>query len=172
MEGQNSIAFYSYGAKNQQAFKEAGQSDPALFLPLCLRKKSPLILSPFDGAFFCFGKCGNNRKMRRRNIFIEMQSQVEGLDFQLTKAPKKVDKKVGLPGDALLMKVHTSKAIEGKYIFMLTFGINVAPGLLANWLYEKINGRATKLWMDRIEVQINKSEIEKIITEIIGNKTN
>jgi hypothetical protein len=110
--------------------------------------------------------------MGRRNIFIEMQSQVEGLDSELMKAPKKLDKKVDLPGDAVLMKVHTSKAIEGKYIFRLIFGTNVAPGLLANWLYEKINGRATKLWIDRIEVQINKSEIEKIITEIIGNKSN
>jgi hypothetical protein len=105
--------------------------------------------------------------MKRRNIYIEMQSQVEGLDFELMKAPRKVDKKVDLPGDAVFMKVHTSKAIEGKYIFMLTFGANVAPGLLANWLYEKINGQATKLWIDRIEIQINKSEIEKIITEII-----
>jgi len=110
--------------------------------------------------------------MERRNIFIEMQSQVEGLDSELMEAPKKVDRKVDLPGNAVLMKVHTSKAIEGKYIFMLIFGTNVAPGLLANWLYEKINGRATKLWMDRIEVQISKSEIEKIITEIIGNKSN
>jgi len=110
--------------------------------------------------------------MERRNIFIEMQSQVEGLDSELMEAPKKVDRKVDLPGNAVLMKVHTSKAIEGKYIFMLIFGTNVAPGLLANWLYEKINGRATKLWMDRIEVQINKSEIEKIITETIGNKSN
>ena len=101
-----------------------------------------------------------------------MQSQVEGLDSELMEAPKKLDKKVHLPGDAVLMKVHTSKAKEGKYIFMLNFGANVAPGLLANWLYEKINGRATKLWMDRIEVQINKSEIEKIITETIGNKSN
>ena len=101
-----------------------------------------------------------------------MQSQVEGLDSELMEAPKKVDRKVDLPGNAVLMKVHTSKAIEGKYIFMLIFGTNVAPGLLANWLYEKINGRATKLWMDRIVVQINKSEIEKIITETIGNKSN
>lgn len=110
--------------------------------------------------------------MRRRNIFIEIQSQVEGLDSELTKAPKKVDKEMHLPANAVLMKVHTSKEIEGKYLFRLIFGTNVAPGLLATWLYEKINGRATKLWMDRIEVQINKSEIEKIITEAIGNGSN
>ncbi len=109
--------------------------------------------------------------MERRNIFIEIQSQVEGLDSEVMEAPKKLDKKTLLPANVALMTVHTTKAIEGKYIFRLIFGANVAPGLLANWLYEKINGRATKLWMDRIEVQIKKSEIEKTITEIIGKYT-
>jgi hypothetical protein len=56
-------------------------------------------------------------EMRRRNIFIEIQSQVEGLDSELTKAPKKVDKEMHLPANAVLMKVHTSKEIEGKYLF-------------------------------------------------------
>ena len=105
--------------------------------------------------------------MGRRNIFIEMESQDKWFDSQLLEAPKKLDKKADLPWDATLMKVHTNKPKKEQYIFVLIFGTNVDPGLIANWLYEKINGRATKLWMDRIEVQINKSEIEKIITEII-----
>jgi len=106
------------------------------------------------------------------NIFIEIQSQIEGLDSELTERPKKVDRKVDLPGNAVLMKVHTSKAIEGKYMFMLAFGTKVAPGLLANWLYEKINGRATKLLMDRTEVPIDQSEIERVITEKFEKESN
>ena len=55
---------------------------------------------------------------------------------------------------------------------MLNFGINLAPGLLANWLYEKINGRATNLLMDQTEVPIDKSEIERVITEKIEKESN
>ncbi len=45
-------------------------------------------------------------------------------------------------------------------MFMLNFAINLAPGLVANWLCEKINSGATKLFMDRIEVPIDKSELK------------
>jgi hypothetical protein len=110
--------------------------------------------------------------LKRVNILIEIQSQSEGLDSALTKAPEKVGRKVDLPATAVLKAVHRSKGIEGKYIFMLNFGINVAPGLLASWLYEKINGRATKLHMDKIEVPIDKSEIERVITEKIEKESN
>ena len=109
--------------------------------------------------------------MERRNIFIEIQSQVEGLDSELIEAPEKVGKKVDLPATATFMAVQRSKGIEGRYIFMLNFGIDLAPGLLANWLYEKINGRATKLLMDRTEVPIDKSEIERVITEKIEKES-
>lgn len=105
--------------------------------------------------------------MERINIFIEIQSQDEGLSSEIMEGPKKMDIKADLPGNAVIMKVHPS--IEGKNMFLLSFGTKVAPGLLANWLYEKINGRATKLRIDRADVEINKSEIEKIITEKIEN---
>ena len=110
--------------------------------------------------------------MQRVNIFIEIDSQIEGLDSALTKPPEKVGTKVDLPANATFMSVQTSKGIEGKYIFMLNFGINHAPGLLANWLYEKINGRATKLLMDHTEVPIDQSEIERVITEKIQKESN
>ena len=111
--------------------------------------------------------------MKRVNIFIEIQSQIEGLDSALTKAPEKVGTKVDLPASAIFMAVHRSKGIEkGKYMFMFNFGINHAPGLLTNWLYEKINGRATKLLMDHTEVPIDKSEIERVITEKIQKESN
>jgi hypothetical protein len=110
--------------------------------------------------------------MKRVNIYIEIQSEIEGLDSVLTKAHEKVGKKVDLPATATFMAVQRSKGIEGRYIFMLNFGINLAPGLLANWLYEKINGRATKLLMDQTEVPIDKSEIERVITEQIEKESN
>jgi hypothetical protein len=99
------------------------------------------------------------------NIFIEIQSQDKRLSSEITEGPKKIDIKVDLPGNAVIMKVHPN--IEGKDMFLLSFGTKVAPGLLANWLYEKINGRVTKLLMDKIMVPIDKSEIERVILEKI-----
>ena len=40
--------------------------------------------------------------MKRVNIFIEIQSQIEGLDSALTKGPERVGKNVGLPATATI----------------------------------------------------------------------
>ncbi len=101
------------------------------------------------------------------NILIEIETRDEGLASELKEAHKKY-RKAGLPPNATLLEVVASKAREGTHFFMLTFGIKVDTGLIANWLYEKLRDRATKLRMDRIEVQINKSEIERVILEKIG----
>ena len=114
--------------------------------------------------FFGYGTYGNNKQMKRVNISIEIESQFEGLDAALTKGPEKLGRKVDLPANAVFMTVHRNKGIEGRYLFTLSFGINQAPALLANWLYEKIKERATKLFMDRTEVPIDNSEIERVIT--------
>jgi len=110
-------------------------------------------------------------KMKRVNICIEIQSQAEGFDSALRKAPEKVGRKVDLPGTAILMPVQGDKGIRGRYIFMLNFAINLSPGLLADWLCEKINSQATRLLMDRIEVPIDKGEIERVIAEKIGRES-
>jgi len=110
--------------------------------------------------------------MKRVNISIEIQSQRQGLDSALTKGPERVGRKAELPANTVIMAVQKSKGAEGRYIFMLNFGLNLVPSLLANWLYEKINRRATRLLMDRTEVPIDKSEIERVITEKIEKESN
>ncbi len=105
--------------------------------------------------------------MKRINLFLEIEPQDQKLTFELMKRPEKIDMKVVLPATVVIMKVHPS--IEGKEKFLLSSGNKVAPTLLANWLYERISGQANKLWMDRIEVPINKNEIERVIAEKIGN---
>jgi hypothetical protein len=49
----------------------------------------------------------------------------------------------------------------------LSFGSGVSAGIVANWLYEKLNRRISKIRTSRQEVHINKGEIEKIIIEEI-----
>jgi hypothetical protein len=109
--------------------------------------------------------------MERVNILIEVRSQIEGIGSALTKGPEKLGRKIELPATAIFMPVQRSEGKEGGYVFQLSFGINLAPGLLADWLYEKIKGRATKLLIDRTEVPIDKSEIERVITAKIEQES-
>ncbi len=104
--------------------------------------------------------------MERKNIIIEIQSEEERLVSEIMEKPKKIDFKSDLPGHTIIMKVDSS--LDAEKTFLLSFGTRIAPGLLASWLFQKINGRATGLRIDRLDVQINKDEIEKIIAEKIG----
>ena len=51
---------------------------------------------------------------------------------------------------------------------ILSFGSGVAAGVLANWLYEKLHGKpSTRLTINRIEVQITRDDIIRVIQEEI-----
>ena len=43
----------------------------------------------------------------------------------------------------------------------------IALGVLSNWLYDKIKGKATKIKVNGVEVQIDKDEIKRILNEKI-----
>lgn len=55
---------------------------------------------------------------------------------------------------------------------ILMIGSNVAAGVLANWLYEKLRGKpTTRLTINRTEVQITtKDEIMRVVQEEITNE--
>jgi len=106
--------------------------------------------------------------MKRMHILIEFESKDQKLYSEILHAPKKINAKTDLPASAIIMKVHETK--EGKELFRLGFGDDVSPAILANWLYKKIDGRATKLLLDRKEVEIDKSEIERVFSEKMGKK--
>jgi len=43
----------------------------------------------------------------------------------------------------------------------------IALGIVSNWLYDKIKGRAIKIKVKGFQVQIDRDQIEKILTEKI-----
>ena len=50
--------------------------------------------------------------------------------------------------------------------FTLTYGSNVAAGVIAAWLYNKLKGRKVeKLIIERTEVEIDEGQIRKVIEE-------
>ena len=104
------------------------------------------------------------------NILVEVETEEERLASDLLEAPRKVERKTTLPGNVVLMKIYPSRAKEGKHIFMLTFGAKAAPDFLENWLHQKLKDRATRLFLDRKEVQIERTEIEIFISEKLTAK--
>ncbi len=98
------------------------------------------------------------------SCLIEIETQDQAL------GPELLEKVKDLPANIILKKVAQAEAVKGYLTFFLSLGIKVDAGLVANWLFENIKDRATKLRMDRIEVQINQEEIEKAIVEKIKKR--
>jgi len=95
------------------------------------------------------------------SFFIEIETQDEKLGPELLKKVK------DLPANIMLKKVDQAEAVKKNPVFFLSFGTKANASLVANWLFENIQDRATKLRIDRIEVQINQEGIEEIIVEKI-----
>jgi hypothetical protein len=107
----------------------------------------------------------------KMQLEIDTEDRKLGFDLVGTSNSLSPGTKVEIPGSAIL----TFDGLIGRKAFgfpvtlefILTFSSGVSAGIVANWLYEKIKGRALKLRIDRTEVQINKGEIERIIFEKI-----
>jgi hypothetical protein len=108
--------------------------------------------------------------------FIEIESHDRRLDFELMNHPASLQEGVAytLPDGSTLLwqpgpmrKAHGLPAI---FHFILVYARDVSAGVLGAYLYDKLKGKATALLIDRQEVQIDKGEITRIITEHIEKK--
>jgi hypothetical protein len=52
--------------------------------------------------------------------------------------------------------------------FTLSIGEGIRMSAVSAWLYDKLNGRATKLEIGQTEVQIDKEEITRLLNEKIN----
>ncbi len=104
---------------------------------------------------------------------IEIDTEDRKLGFDLMGTPDSLSagSEVKVPGNALLAfeGIIGRKAFgfPGTLEFIMTFTTGVSAGVVANWLYEKLKGRTSRIRIDRTEVQLNKGEIERIIVERI-----
>ncbi len=76
-----------------------------------------------------------------------------------------------IPGGAILTFEGTleRRAIDFPSIIELTIliGTGTSASIIGNWLYSKIKGKATKLRIDRMEVEIDEGKITRVIKEKI-----
>jgi hypothetical protein len=107
----------------------------------------------------------------KMQLEIDTKDRKLGFDLVGTLNSLRPGTKVEIPGSAIL----TFDGLIGRKAFgfpitlefIVSFTSAVSAGIVANWLYEKIKGRASTLRIDRTEVQINKGEIERVIIEKI-----
>lgn len=108
-------------------------------------------------------------------ISVEIDTHDRQLPFDML-GQKTLGPGVGaeIPGNATItlgeMLVRKSVGIPETLEFALTFGGGVASGLVANWLYEKLRGRAAVLRIDRQVVEIDQGAITRVLTERIERR--
>lgn len=104
-------------------------------------------------------------------LYIDTEDQKLGFDLMGTPNSLTAGTKVEVPGNAILtlnnIIVRKAFGVPTTLEFIVTFTGGVSAGIVANWLYEKIKGRASKIRIERTELQIKKGEIERIIVEKI-----
>lgn len=105
-------------------------------------------------------------------IIIEIQTHDRQLVSEIIGQQQAVSKEtVNIPGNANIK----AKGIAARKAFglsetlelVLTCGSSVVSSIVANWLWQKLKGRATSLRIDRVEVELNKGDIEKVLIEKI-----
>lgn len=60
--------------------------------------------------------------------------------------------------------------IPGVLQFIVDCSVNVEIGLLAAWLYDKVKGRAARLRINRVEVEIDEGEIKRVLLEQVDHE--
>lgn len=60
--------------------------------------------------------------------------------------------------------------VPGVLQFIVDSSVDIEIGLLGAWLYEKVKGRATRLRINRVEIQIEEGEIKRVLSEQIEHE--
>jgi len=105
--------------------------------------------------------------------FLEIETHDKQLEFDLMGNPASLQEGVEIilpDGSKLVWQTGPMRKAFGLpkiFHYILVYGRDVSAGVLGSYLDEKLKGRATTLRIDRQEIQIEKGEITRIITEHI-----
>lgn len=73
--------------------------------------------------------------------------------------------------EAIIKYIHyPSKGFNETITLVLTFGGGIITSIVANWIYDKLKGRASEITIDRTLIKIDKNQIKKVIDEKINIK--
>lgn len=82
--------------------------------------------------------------------------------------------RVNAPGGAILtfggMVERRALDVPGVLQFVVDCSVNVDLGLLAAWLYDNVKGRASRVRINRVEIEIDEGEIKRVLLEQIDHE--
>jgi hypothetical protein len=80
--------------------------------------------------------------------------------------------RIDIPGNATIIPKGSAQwkgsDPSQRIVFVLAFRSGVSSGPVANWLYQKIAGRVTRIRIDRTEIGLSKEQIATIIRDKVG----
>lgn len=135
--------------------------------------RSPARRGPLLGDVGSEPCLGNLRPRRMNAMRIELRFDTgdSQLAFDLFAPAQSLKPGITIttPGDGtiVLRETYMRKAFGARetIILLLDAGKDLGIALFASWLYDKLKGRAQKLRINRVEVEIEEGAIRKVITE-------
>lgn len=113
-------------------------------------------------------------KMKLLRIEIDTTDRQLANDLSSEQVDSASPKAVAIPGNATLEIDHLVKRyaldVPETIVAILSVGKDVAVGLVAAWLYDKLKGRTKTLKIEETEVRIEKAEIEITIKHKLEKK--
>jgi hypothetical protein len=105
-------------------------------------------------------------------IKVEIEADDRTLDSDLMGTSSvSVGQSFSMQGGAIVTyrgrTAETDLAVPQKIELTISFGPGVAYGLTAEWLFDRLKGRARTLTVNRSETQIEKDEIRRVFEETL-----
>lgn len=99
---------------------------------------------------------------------LSMEIEIETVDYKLV---SDLDSQTEIPGGTVIASksemIRRVEADSHLIELIITFSGGVSTSLIANWIYDKLKDRASRIQINRKEVKFNKGRIERILIEEI-----
>lgn len=82
--------------------------------------------------------------------------------------------RITTPGGAILtykgLVEYRAVDIPAILQFIVDRSVDIDTGLFAAWLYDKVKGRASRIRINRVDIEIDKGEIKRVLLEQINRE--
>ena len=96
-------------------------------------------------------------------VTLEVETYDRRLGLDLTQPSAEMPE--GMSVQELESRAYKAVGVPETITLAVSVPLSVGASLAANWLYDKLRGRADRIRIDRREITLDKGEITKILEE-------